>query len=134
MEKSMNSNRAVKQAATTSRRRRTRTPRLTVFGNAPKGRQKELFDNPHVQAGAIAHLAVMQRFSSEQSDTDECLDPSTEVDKEILKAMGMALGSVYAFEVLDVVQELAYRMQDALIRARLLAPDCGEKWQKQRVE
>ena len=119
-----------KQSTRSTRRRKPRGPRRRVLGFAPTGRQKELFYNPHVQAGAIARLAVMATFDYEQPDADDYQQLMTDADIATLKAMGLTLGSLYAREVLDVIQELSFQMEDALERAGLLASECGRKWQE----
>jgi hypothetical protein len=51
----------------------------------------------------------MATSTSDQPDADDYQDPMTEADIETLKAMGLTLGSIYAVEVTDVIQQLSFQ-------------------------
>jgi hypothetical protein len=96
-------------------------------------RQKELLTNPHVQASALARLAVMATFDDATPDIDDYLAKFGTSDEVCLNNLGISWNSIYAEEVYEVIEELSYRMETFLVREGLLLKDCGTKWQEARV-
>jgi hypothetical protein len=74
-------------------------------------RQKELLTNPHVQAAAIARLAVMATFDGASPEFDECISKFGASDEVCLNNLGISWNSIYAEEVYEVIEELSYRME-----------------------
>jgi hypothetical protein len=96
-------------------------------------RQEELLANPHVQAAALARLAVMATFDDATPDIDDYLAKFGASDEVCLKNLGVSWNSIYSEEVYEVIEELSYRMETFLVREGLLLKECGTKWQEARV-
>ena len=93
-----------------------------------------LLRNPHVQAAALAHMAVWQTYDDNQEDADDYTSKSNEWVDPTFKAMGVRDDSARADEVRSAVHHLAFDMQSLLIKHGLLQKDCGRKWQQLSAE
>jgi hypothetical protein len=89
----------------------------------------ELRKNPIVQAAAVARLAVGLKYTD---DTDDLNDETYQILTDCLSAMGEAENESLAVTLAEMMADLEEKMEAALVKARLLHPDCAEARESQR--